>query len=113
MRLSRPRTWQLPLCVDRSTIRVELDTICDGQWSVLGGSASLTYLLQRYKWKNEDQVSIYLYGGSTSLNPMLKPHHQLSSELGGMQLAQKATDAALESLKDFNLAPKQRLTFCI
>ena len=27
-----------------------------------------------------------------------------------MQLAQKATDAALESLKDFNLAPQPRLT---
>ena len=41
---------------------------------------------------------------------MLRPHHQLDSELASMQLAQKAADAALETLKDFNLAPKPRLT---
>ena len=105
-RLSIARTWQLPLCIERNTIEVELDTICDGSWSILAGSACLTYLVQRYQWKNEDQVSIHLYGGQVALNPMLKPHHQLSSELGGMQLAQKATDTALESLKDFNLAPQ-------
>ena len=109
-RLSIARTWQLPLCIERSSITTELDTICDGSWSILAGSASLTYLVQRYKWKDEDQVSIHLYGGQVALNPMLKPHHQLSSELGGMQLAQKATDTALESLKDFNLAPPARLT---
>ena len=104
------RTWQLPLCVPRSSIKMELDTICDGSWSVLAGSASLTYLVQRYRWKDEDRVAIHLYGGQVALNPMLRPHHQLDSELGGMQLAQKATDAALESLKDFNLAPQPRLT---
>ena len=41
---------------------------------------------------------------------MLRPHHQLDSELASMQLAQKVTDAALETLKDFNIAPKPMLT---
>ena len=51
-RLSQPRTWRLPLCVARDTIEVEFDTICDGAWSILAGSATLCYLVQRYRWKN-------------------------------------------------------------
>ena len=46
-RLSQPRTWQLSLCIPRSSIEMELDTICDGSWSILAGSACLTYLVQR------------------------------------------------------------------
>ena len=55
-------------------------------------------------------MSIFLYGGQVGLNPMLRPHHQLDSELSAFALAQKATAAALETLKDFNVAPSPRLT---
>ena len=104
-RLSQPRSWRLPLCIPYSDIKLEMDTISDGSWGLLGAGACLCYLVQRYRWKNEDRVSIYLYGGQVGLNPMLKPHQQLKSEGAVFSLAQKTTAAALETLEDFNVAP--------
>ena len=74
-RLSQPRSWRLPLCIPYSDIKLEMDTISDGSWGVLGAGACLFYLVQPYQWQNEDRVSIYLYGGQVGLNPMLKSHH--------------------------------------
>ena len=108
--LSQPRTWRLPLCVPRDTIELEFNTICDCLWSVLGGAATLCYIVQRYRWEEQERTSIFLYGGQVGLNSMLRPHHQLDSELASRQLAQKVLDAALETFKDFNIAPKPRLT---
>ena len=48
-RLSHPRSWRLPLCVPYDQIEIEFDTICDGSWGVLGGGATLCYIVQRYK----------------------------------------------------------------
>ena len=87
--LAQPRMWRLPICVNYSGVEVELDSFLDGAWGALGAGACLVYLIQRYVWQGEERVSIFLYGGACTLNPLLKPHHQLDAELAGVGLAQK------------------------
>ena len=53
-RLSQARTWRLPPCIDRSSIRILMDCLVDGCWGVTVESASLAYLIQRYKFKGEN-----------------------------------------------------------
>ena len=105
------RSWRLPVCIKSSEITYEMDAISDGCYGVLGGGAALVYLLQRYTWNGQDQVHIFLYSGSSALNPMLTPSHQLDSELIGFQIAQKEVHKALLDLGQFlgSQLPKPRL----
>ena len=50
-----------------------MDALSDGALGSLGAGNTLVYLLQRYRWDNEDTVLLYLYFGSCGLNPLLKP----------------------------------------
>ena len=79
-----------------------------GPWR---GGAALVHLLQRYTWDGEDRVHIYLYSSSSGLNPLLTPHHQVDSEIIGLQLAQKEVHRALLALGQFlgSKLPKPRL----
>ena len=56
-----------------------------------------------------ERTSIFLYGGTMGLNPMIKPHHQLDSELMAISLGQKKAQKTLETLMAFNIFPTLRL----
>ena len=108
---AQPRSWRLPMSVSYDDIEFEIDAISDGAWGALGSGATLVYLLQRYKWGGEERVKIYLYSGNSGLNPLLKPHHQLTAELTGIALAQKEVQKAMHNLKSFlgSKLPRPRL----
>ena len=100
------------MSVSYDDIEFEIDSLSDGEWGALGSGATLVYLLQRYKWAGEERVKIYLYSGNSGLNPLLKPHHQLTAELTGIALAQKEVQKAMFNLKSFlgSKLPRPRLT---
>ena len=108
-RLAQPRSWRLPLAVDYSKVEIEMDVLCDGAWGCLAGGACLLYLVQRYPWMGENRTSIFLYGGTTGMNPLTRVHHQVDSELLGAQLATKETEKALDNLKDVGVRIQPRL----
>ena len=98
-KLAVPPSWRLPACINRQHIQTELDCIMDGCWGTLGVGAALLYLIQRYQFMGEHRTSIFLFSGTTGLNPMTKPHHQLDSEMMAISLEQKEAQKAIETLK--------------
>ena len=108
---AQPRSWRLPMSISYESIDFEVDALSDGCWGALGAGATLCYLLQRYEWEGEKRVKIYLYSGNSGLNPLLRPHHQLTAELTGVALAQKEVEKAMHNLKSFlgSKLPKPRL----
>ena len=82
-RLQTRRSWRLDPSVPYNTIRTSLHTVVDGSWGCLSGSASLTYLIQRYTFQGQPRVSIYLYSSATAMNSLTKLGHQVdrNSEL--------------------------------
>ena len=108
-RLAMLRSWLLPVCIDCQHIQTELDVLTDGCWGAFAGGACLLYLIQQYKFMGTERTSIFLYGGTMGLNPMIKPHHQLDSELMAISLGQKKAQKTLETLMAFNIFPTLRL----
>ena len=80
--------------------------MCDGSWGCLSGSASLTHLIQRYHFRGEARVSIFLYSSATRMNSLLKLTHQVDAELASMQLAVKDVRKSVKMLQDFNIKLK-------
>ena len=102
-RLQTRRSWRLDPCVHYDTIRTSLHTAVDGSWGCLSGSASLTYLIQRYTFQGEPRVSIYLYSSATAMNSLTKLGHQVDAELGAFQCAVTDVRKSLRILKDLNI----------
>ena len=100
-----PRSRRLPACIDRQHIETELDCVVDGCWGTLGAGADLLYPIQRYTFMGESRTSIFLFGGTTRVNPMTKPHHQLDAEMMAIGLGQKEAQKATETLKAFIVSP--------
>ena len=53
----------------------------------------------------ESRTSIFLFGSTTRVNPMTKPHHQLDTEMMAIGLGQKEAQKATETLKAFIVSP--------
>ena len=86
-------------------IRLSIDCLADGAWGTLSGSACICYLSQRYKFKGENRIHIFLYVSATGMNSLTKVMHQVNAELAAIQLAVKETNKCLTTLKDFNIKP--------
>ena len=79
--LQTRQNWRLDPCIPYDKIRTSLDTMVDGSWGCLSGSASLTYMIQRYEFQGRPRVSIYLCSSNTSMNSLTKLGHQVDAEL--------------------------------
>ena len=77
-----------------------MDLIVDGCWGFTAGSASLAYLLQRYEFRGETRVKIFLYSSDTSMNSLCKLTHQIDAELQGFHLAVKTISKCITTLQE-------------
>ena len=102
-RLGQRRTFQLPACIDPKGVRLTVETLVDGCWGALSGSATMVFLVQRYLFMGNPRVFIYLYSSSTSMNSLSKLGHQVDAELAALALGQKETKKALDCLKEMNV----------
>ena len=103
-KMTQHRTWRLPVAVDYSKVRFEIDTLSDGCWGVTAGAACIVYLLQRYLWDGEKRTKIFLYAAQVGLNPMSRLIHQVDSELQGFNIAAKETKKAIAALRNDGIA---------
>ena len=110
-RMGLPRLWRLPAGIDCQHIQTELDCVVDGCWGTLGAGPALFYLIQRYNLgtEQEERTSIFLFGKTTGLNPMTKPHHQLDAEMMDIGPCQNEAKKAMETLRSFDVSPTLRL----
>ena len=107
--LAVPHSWRLPACIDCLRIETELDCVVVGCWATLGAGAVLLYFIQRYMFMGKGHTSIFLFAGTTGLNLMTKPHHQLNAEMMSIGLGRKKTQIEIEMLKAFIVSP----TLCL
>ena len=107
--LVQRRSWRLPPCIDYSKVKAELPVLCDGAFGILSASSAVAYLVQRYQFAGEDRASVHLYGASTELSPLTKPHHQVDAEMAAADLAQKQAVKARRSLAEAGLEVEPHL----
>ena len=107
--LVQRRSWRLPPCIDYRQVTPELPVLCDGAFGILSASAAVAFLVQRYQFAGEERASIHLYGASTELSPLTKPHHQVDAEMAAADLAQKQAVKARRSLAEAGLEVEPHL----
>ena len=69
----------------------------------MSGRASLSYLIQRYKFLGQSRVSIFLYSSATAMNSLTRLSHQVDAELNSFQIAVKDVKKCVKTLQDFNI----------
>ena len=101
--ISTKKRWRLPPCIPYHSIIASLETVVDGSWGCLSGSASVSYLIQRYEFRGQARVSICLFSSNTSMNSLTKLGHQVDAELGAFSCAVIDVKKSIRTLKDMNV----------